>query len=68
MASCIVAKLQQPVVLWHQGHEEYIVRDHQSYTPQGLLVPNGSVMRCWLTGKLIGVADLSRDGRRVYAN
>lgn len=68
MASCIVVKLEQPVILWHQGHEEYIVRNHRSFTPQGRHVQDGEPMVCWLTGKAIGVGDLHRDGRRVYAD
>ena len=67
---CIVDRtwVEPPTILWHQGHEEYVVREHQSYTPQGRLIPNGTPMVCWVTGKPIGVGDLRRDGRRVYAD
>lgn len=69
-AGCIVARMdvEPPTILWHQGHEEYVVKNHLSYTPQGRLVPDGTPMVCWVTGKPIGVGDLRRDGRRVYAD
>ena len=75
---CIVASLmgcgvitirpKPDVWLYHNGHEEYRVKDGKSYTPQGRRVHDGEVMKCWVTGKLIGVGDLSREGRRVYAD
>lgn len=56
------------IVWFHNGHEEYVMRNHKAFTPTGVYIPNGHVMTCWVTGKNIGMSDLTRDGRRVFSD
>lgn len=66
--AAIIPHPTSPVVWYHNGHEELIIRDHEPYRPDGKHEIWGTPMTCWVTGKEIGMEDLTLEGRRVYAN